>query len=266
MNPILSILICTINDRIKDVPEILLPERPDVAYIVAFQYTDKMFLDMVPAVLNERKDVELIPHPTTGLSRNRNTALSSCHTELAIIADDDTRYTEEQINTIIQTFKDHPEVDIACFQAVYTDGTSMKEYPHHSFDYIHTPRGHYYSSIELALRADTQLPLFDTRFGLGASYLSCGEEEIFLYHSFCAGLNVRYFPYVTATTRIGETTGERFDTDVRVRRSKGAVMLVFHGLVGGFLRIVKIALSLKSNRWGAFCDMMDGYRYILRTE
>ena len=38
----LSLLICTINDRITGVPEMLLPERPDVEYVVSFQYTDPM--------------------------------------------------------------------------------------------------------------------------------------------------------------------------------------------------------------------------------
>lgn len=264
--PELSILICTINDRIADVPDMLLTPRDEVAYIVAFQYTDNMFLSMVPDTLRERPDVEIIPHPSTGLSHNRNTALSACRTALALVADDDTRYTHEQIDTIIRCFRDHPEVDIACFQAVYEDGTALKPYPHHSFDYRHTPRGYYYSSIELAMRTDIQLPQFDPRFGLGAGYLSCGEEDVFLYHSHCAGLTIRYFPHVTATTRTGETTGDRFSTDTRVRRSKGAVLLVIHGLLGGFVRIVKAALMQPHNRWQAFRDMMDGYHYILTTE
>lgn len=266
MSPTLSILICTINDRIKDVPGMLLEEREDVTYIISFQYTDNMFLDMVPDVLRTRRDVEFIAHPTVGLSRNRNTALGACRTALALIADDDTHYTNEQIDTIIRVFNENPSVDVACFQAVYEDGTPLKTYPNYDFSYRQTPRGYYYSSIELALRTDTQLPLFDTRFGLGAPYLCCGEEEVFLYHAQCAGLNVHYFPYITASTRHGVTTGQRFSTDTRVRRSKGAVFYVIYGLFGGYLRICKTALLQKHNRWQAYRDMMDGLKYILRTE
>lgn len=264
--PTLSILICTINDRIKDVPGMLLSPRPDVTYIVSFQYTHSMFLEMVPEILRERSDIELIPHPSAGLSQNRNVALGACRTELGLIADDDTKYTDAQLDSIIATFRDHPEVDIACFQAQYEDGRPLKNYPNYSFGYKHTPKGYSYASLEIALRTDTQLPLFDTRFGLGAVFLACGEEEIFLYHAHCAGLNIRYFPIVTSITRTGETTGERFFTDTRVRRSKGAVLLVMHGLVGGFLRILKTALLLPQSRLKSFQDMMDGFRYILQTD
>lgn len=244
----------------------LLEERDDVTYIVSFQFTDNMFLDMVPDMLRTRKDVEIISHPTVGLSRNRNTALGACHTALALIADDDAHYTNSQIDTIIRVFDENPSVDVACFQAVYEDGTPLKDYPSYDFPYRQTPRGYYYSSIELALRTDTQLPTFDTRFGLGAPYLSCGEEEVFLYHVQCAGLNVHYFPYVTASTRQGVTTGQRFSTDVRVRRSKGAVLYVVYGLFRGYLRICKTALTQGSHRLQAYRDMMDGLKYIMRTE
>lgn len=266
MGPTLSILICTINDRIKDVAGMLLPERPDVCYIVSFQYTDTMFLQMVPAILRERPDVEVLPHPSVGLSVNRNAALRACRTALGLIADDDTRFTDSQIDSVIRCFNDHPEVDIACFQAIYADGTPLKDYPTYSFNYRDTPRGYYYCSLEIALRTDTELPLFDARFGLGASFLNCGEEEVFLYHASCAGLNIRYFPIVTATTRQGLTTGARFATDVRVRRSKGAVLYVIHGLIGGYLRLCKTAILQPGHRWQAYRDMLDGMKYILRTE
>lgn len=266
MTPTLSILICTINDRINDVADMLLTPRKDVTYIVSFQYTDTMFLNMIPQVLKDRIDVEILPHPTTGLSLNRNTALSACRSELALVADDDTRYTHEQIDLIINTFRDNPDVEIACFKAQFADGTPLKAYPEISFDYKHTPRGYYYSSIELAFRTDTQLPQFDTRFGLGATFLNCGEEEVFLYHAHCAGLNIRYFPYTMATTRTGETTGARFANDKRARRSKGATLIVIHGIVGGLLRIIKTAVKLPENRWRALCDMVDGYKYILQTD
>lgn len=265
MRPLLSILICTINDRIAEVPGCFLSLRDDVRYVVSFQFTDRMFLDMIPTEIKERADVELIAHPSTGLARNRNMALSSCHTELALIADDDVRYTHEQLDMVISTFAEHPEVDIACFQTVSYNGKPHKRYPDFDFDYSHTPKGYYFSSVEIALRCDVQLPWFDTRFGLGAPYLACGEEDVFLFQSHCIGLHIHYFPRLLCKYQSDITTGERFMTSARVRRSMGAVYYVVYGLVGGFLRILKTAFKTKGLRQQSFSDMLDGYKYILRS-
>lgn len=264
--PTLSVLICTINDRIVDVPNMLLAPRPDVMYVVAFQYTDSMFLAMIPDTLRERPDVNLIPHPSTGLSHNRNTALAACRTEYALIADDDVRYTNEQLDRVIRTFRENPEVDIATFQVRDTEGRSHKDYPEVEFEYAERPKGYFYSSIEIALRGDVQFPHFDTRLGLGSVYLASGEEEVFLYQSHCSGLRIHYFPYQIATYRPAPTTGELFMENQRVRRSKGAILYIIYGMAGGLVRIMKSALLLPRMRWQSFCDMMDGYRYIFRTE
>lgn len=266
MMPQLSILVCTINDRVRLVPELLLPERADVVYVVAFQYTDSIFLDMIPEELRLRPDVEILPHPSTGLSRNRNVALGACRTEYALIADDDVRYTNEQLDMVIRTFQSHPDVDIACFQARNYDGKFLKTYPSTDFDYAHTPKNYFYSSVEIALRGDVEFPRFDTRLGLGSTYLACGEEEVFLYQSHCIGLHIHYFPELLCTYHHGLASSALFLENKRVRRSRGAVHHIIHGAVGGFLHIVKEALLQPSMRWISFRDMMDGYRYIFRTE
>ena len=91
--PKLSLLICTINDRIAAVPEMLLPYDEQLCYVVSMQYTDDLFLAQIPPVLYERKDVFIYPYFGAGLSANRNHALKHCTTELAVIADDDVRYS-----------------------------------------------------------------------------------------------------------------------------------------------------------------------------
>lgn len=263
----LSILVCTINDRIKDVPALLLPERDDVEYVVSFQYTASFFLEMIPPILKERKDVKLFPLLSTGLSANRNNALRHCATELAIIADDDAKYTTEQISQVIQCFEEHPEVDIACFQAYDIDGQPLKEYPSHRFDYAHRPKGYYFSSVEIALRVDAPLSAFDIRFGLGASYLSCGEEELFLHQSYRLGCRITYFPKSICSIPSGETTGSRFASDTKVRRSKGALLYMMFGFIGSLLRITKYALLLPSaqSHWQVWRDMFDGIMYIFNN-
>lgn len=262
----LSVLICTLNDRIGNIPDLLLPPSEQVEYVVSFQYTDEMFISLIPPVLTERPDVKLIPLFGTGLSANRNNALRHCTTELAIIADDDVRYTPESLAMVIKHFEQHPDVDIALFQARYPDGTPFRSYSPESYDYMHRPKGSYIVSFELALRTDAPYPAFDTRFGLGAAYLSCGEEEVWVHQAWRQGARVRYFPQQLCTAPFGETTGDRFLVDTRVRRSKGAVLYMMHGMIGSFLRITRTALRLPlpHNRWQYWRDMLDGILYIYR--
>lgn len=267
MSPRLSILVCTINDRIKSVPDLLLSPRGDVEYVVSFQYTASVFLDMVPTVLKDRADVKIFPLLSTGLSANRNNAFRHCVTELALIADDDVRYTHEQIDMVFRFFAQNPEVDIACFCAEDMNGRPLKDYFPTSFNYRNRPKGCYFTSFEIAFRTDVPLPAFDTRFGLGSPYLACGEEEVFLHQADRWGARIQYFPEVLCTIPSRETTGKRFAVDTKVRRSKGAVLYMMYGLVGALLRITKYALLLprESRRRRFWKDMLGGIIYILRN-
>ncbi|MDO5074314.1 MAG: glycosyltransferase family 2 protein [Bacteroidales bacterium] len=262
----LSILVCTFNDRIRNVLDLLLPPSEQVEYVVSFQYTDEMFLAMIPTALKEREDVKLVPHFGSGLSANRNHALRHCTTEYALLADDDVRYTPESLSKVIASFEEHPEVDILLFQAMLHNGEKLKRYPTHEYDYSQRPRGSYVSSVEIALRTDAPYPAFDTRFGLGSAYLSCGEEEVWLHQAWRQGARIRYLPYPLCSIPVGETTGRRFLSDVRVRRSKGATLYMMHGMLGSLLRISKAAVLLPSStpRWQCWRDMLDGILYIYR--
>ena len=263
----LSLLICTINDRITGVPEMLLPERSDVEYVVSFQYTDPMFLDMVPDALRTRTDVRFFPFLGAGLSANRNNALRHCSTALAIIADDDARYTNDDLTAVIRLAEEHPEVDIFCLEATTLQGQPFKSYADHAFAYADAPRGTYFTSFEIVVRTDAALPAFDTRFGLGAEFLSCGEEEIFLYQSHRTGLHVHFFPQHLCTVPSRETTGSRFAADTKVRRSKGAVLYMIHGVCGALARMTLTAFRHRPRQDAAkvWRDMFDGMRYVLTT-
>ena len=68
----LEVAICTINGSLAHVPDILLPEREDVTYLVAWQCTDASFASLATDSRLLRKDVRLVKTDSTGLARNRN--------------------------------------------------------------------------------------------------------------------------------------------------------------------------------------------------
>lgn len=80
----LDVLICTYNERVVHVPDVLLPYRPDVSYIVSMQYTDKKYFQYIPGELKNRRDVKLIFLEGKGLSRNRNHCLDAATGDIAL--------------------------------------------------------------------------------------------------------------------------------------------------------------------------------------
>ena len=81
----LHVLICCFNDSLLDVPDILLPERPDVSYVISHQHSAGYSLpddaDERKSRVNEmlaRPDVVLTSIEGKGVSRNRNNCLMKC--------------------------------------------------------------------------------------------------------------------------------------------------------------------------------------------
>lgn len=238
MPHVLSILICTLNDRIVGVPRVLLSPRDDVRYLVSFQYTDDMFLDMVPAELRQRTDVSVLPYPATGLSANRNNSLRHCRTTLALISDDDASFTESAIDNVLEAFRHDHGPDILVF-----------------------------SDQRIVCRMTPRLPAFDTRFGLGAEYLSCGEEEVFIHQAEVYGLHVERVDHPLESGPPYAGPWVRFGTDKRVRRSWGALQYMTHRTPVAFWSICRKSIIEGygwRGRWRFFRDLYDGLRYIMR--
>lgn len=243
----LSVLICTLNDRITTVPRILLPECEDVRYVISFQYTDDLFLDMIPESLRSRRDVSIHSITETGLSRNRNNALRNCTTPFALVCDDDTPFTAETLRGIFAAFLADTSLDV-----VVVD------------------------NCRLAFRVSERIPHFDTRFGLGSAYLSCGEEEVLLHQAKTYGLSIRHLSF---DAHFGERRQwAQMRSEKRVRRSWGALQYMKHSTIVAFFRILYKVFHLRSahyravadeapftfrERWTIFCDMLDGLRYIV---
>lgn len=220
---ILELQICTIGAAIDHLRDALLDTSPrsDVRYLVSWQYTTSS-APPLPAWLQGRTDVEVIQLAGRGLCRNRNHALNHSlrrqqprpEEVIVKICDDDERWTPDHFDTILQTYRQHPDFDLVHFQA---QGKS-KVYP---------PR--YVSSWEITLRLSRLGNLrFDKRFGLGSPHLNAGEESVLLFQAARLGLHVHYQPSPICILR-GPTTGDDPHNPL-LARSKGAVLGVTRSL------------------------------------
>jgi glycosyltransferase involved in cell wall biosynthesis len=237
----IEVLICTIDERIKNVIHTISTPRPDVCYLVSWQQTSSVQL-VPPQELLERNDVRIATIQGKGISANRNNAFNHASGDILIIADDDNSYTDEYFDHIQSAYSEFPDADIIAFKAVDEFGNPYKDnYPSYVYQYQDRPYGSYISSCEITLKRSHQLPKFDERFGLGSQMLMCGEEEIFLYDAYKQNLNIYYVPLTIVSTP-RNTTGSLFATCPKVRMSKGAVLRYIHGRWGALFRCIKFAL------------------------
>ncbi len=269
----LDVLICTLNEGITRVPDVLIAPREDVTYVVSMQYTDATMLQLIPQTLREREDVQIVTLAGKGLSRNRNHALQAARGDIALIADDDVRYCHEYFDCIIDTMQCNRDVDVAHFKILSGDGGVVKKYPPTEFRHPHVPRGMYVSSIEIVLRVASVRGkvAFDERFGLGSPHFICGEEDIFLCDAARAGLEIAYFPHYIVE-HPAESTGSRTFTDERVMMARGAVQYYLRGYTA-WLRMFKFALTVALRGQGKFVQLLRGtfkginyYRKVVQHE
>ena len=228
--PTLDILICTIGNGLDRVPSMLPPPTEGVRYIVSAQYEDSP--TVIPQEISGRDDVTVDLIPGKGLSRNRNNALRLASSDICLIADDDSRYRPEFIETILSSWQENPQADILTFQAQTLEGEPLHPYP---ADYV--------CSIERTFRRTsiTQRGIrFNERFGLGSPLLSAGEEDVFMADARKAGLNICYIPKVIVQTQ-ARTTGTRFLEDPRIQVTKGATFRYVYGTYSAVWRSFKEA-------------------------
>lgn len=191
----INILICTIDEGIHKIHQLLEPFQEDVEYKISHQFRDVKYL-AIPDNL-KRKDVSISQISGKGLSRNRNNSLKMANGDIAVIADDDVKYYPESFKNITKVFENDPELDVACFKIkTHAGEPEFKDYPNYEC-VLKKHRHHYISSIEIAFRVESikaKQIRFDERFGLGSEKYNAGEEEIFICDCINAGLKVMYFP------------------------------------------------------------------------
>lgn len=267
----IELLICSLNKGIVRVGDILLPPQQGVSYLVAFQYTDERYLDLIPTALSEREDVRLFTFEGQGLSLNRNNALDRAEGDIIIFADDDARFDQASFENVRTTFQQHNDIDVAFFQASTYTGKPLKDYPNSEIN-LSQPHSHdqSISAIEMAcLRTKVQGTIrFDERFGLGTNMLTCGEEEIWLEDARRAGLTMRYFPIkmVETSTLLKK---QLLYVDPGVQRSYAAVKYYIHG-VKAWCICLKFAFDATRKGMAHFFPLMrrfaEGIRFLKHSK
>lgn len=219
----LQLLICTFNDGIKRIPDLLLPPIDGVEYLVSWQQADDFTPHELPEEIADRSDVEVTTLPGLGLSRNRNNCFLHASADICLICDDDCRYTPEGLRAVIHAFEQNPDLDIITFVA--KNDSEQKFYPANSFNLKEKVRNYYVTSIEIAFR---RLPViervkFNEHFGLGSDMFGAGEEAIFIADAIEADLNCQFFP-TQIVEHLGPTTSVTRAGEASVLRSNGAIL------------------------------------------
>ena len=265
----LDILICTVNTRIVRIPDMLMPPQEGITYIVSFQYTKDDYLALIPQILLERSDVVFVKMRGEGLSANRNHALSYAQSDLIYLIDDDSRFLSNTIADICETFEQHPDIDIALFQAQTYTGQPLRPYGAEqrciaSFTEI-SP---ILTNEMVCRRSRIQGSLtFDARFGLSSHFLSCYEQQVFLIDACHKGLRIQFFPKdIIQTSAIFQP--RLLYVDQKVQRSYGALLYYAYGLPAmahAFVFALRNALRGKSRFIPLIKHLMEGISYIRTT-
>lgn len=216
----LQVLICAYGmEGIRRVADGKHPAVPGVEYLVSWQVSET---PVIPKEL-ERDDFKVFITDTKGLSVNRNIALSKASAPLLLISDDDADYTEDQLQTVMSAFKNHPDADLIAFR--YASVNSHKSYPAASFSLSCPPKGYFTSSIELAFRKDAVKDRiwFNENFGIGATF-PAGEENLFINDCLEAGLKGIYVPEYIVRHDAPTTSGRNLRSAERPQ-TKGAIFL-----------------------------------------
>lgn len=210
-------------EGILRVADMNLPLTDRVRYIVSWQEHHDA---PIPASLM-RDDVSVYRLDVSGLSNNRNNAISHCDGDIILCADDDVIYTPDGFNAVIETFETHPDLDVATFMSrqagedkAYPDAECRLTTP--------LPRNYSVCSIETAFRRSTAGQLrCHPELGLGSPAMHGGEDEVLLLTAIRRGLDCRFFP-LTICEHPDVSTGSKSALTDKNLRAMGCVIALYY--------------------------------------
>ncbi|MBE6309964.1 MAG: glycosyltransferase family 2 protein [Bacteroidales bacterium] len=249
----LELLVCTIDNGIHNIKNLILAPIEGVSYLISWQHSEHFTPYEIPNEL-KRNDIKIITLQGRGLSRNRNNALRNASGDICLIADDDCTYRPEYFNDILHTFQDNPAIDVATFKIKHC--SEGKTYSSHSFNLKKFDKGYYVSSIEIAFRRNSVQGKFwfNELFGLGAPVLQSGEDNIFILDAVKSGLNCRFFPIIIVEHNHPTTASTR-TSNPGVIMAEGAYISIAYPITATIRLILKAHRLNKANRLGFFLNL-----------
>lgn len=210
----IDILICTYNEGVYNIKNLILPYHPDISYKISHQVVDYM-QDSEQLDFLQRDDIFYKKTTSKGLSKNRNNVLNMASGDICFIADDDVKYQIEDIINVAKEFESNPKLDIFIGKIkTYTNEPEYKSYSDSKHKCNIYDIGHI-SSIEIIFKnksiKDNNIK-FDENFGLNGNIYPKGEETIFLADCLNKNLSITYYPnYIVQHPFISSTKKIRYN-------------------------------------------------------
>lgn len=191
----LNILISTIDAGINNIPNILLPYRSEVKYIVSHQVQDEKF-KYIPKELI-REDVFISQIPGRGVTKSRNNAIRLANGDIGLFSDDDVTYTNAYFDKIIEVFTRNLDYNVVIFK-YFKLGRKVEneKYPRERMK-LSQKLPFSIATIEIGFqikKIQEAEVFFDERFGAGQPLIIGSEEDIFVIDCIKKGLNVWFVP------------------------------------------------------------------------
>ncbi len=231
----LTLGISTLNDGIYGIS---LPKAdPRLEIIIYHQVTcsGTDYLRESEFLIANRLDVSYIKSNAKGLTKSRNAILSLCKTEYLLISDDDVKYYDDFIDTILNNI--NIDSDLTTFK-IMSDDRDFKKYKNKKckVSYLETAK---ISSIEMVFnvkKVTNKKISFDESFGLGSKY-PCGEEMIIACDILKKGGAICFIPeYIAYHPKI--STGELVFSDVNMMEAKRKMFDRAYGNLGCFFSLL----------------------------
>jgi len=215
MSENLYILIATVDERISNLPNVLVSEQSGVFYVITHQVTSLLSKNILKTIreLRERKDViYLLLDDIRGVGKNRNHSLAYVKDGIALICDDDIIFCDNFIENVKHSFVSNPTTDVITFKTLSLSGEDYRVYPDDMVKHTQkTITG--VGSIEIAFKIDVIKKngiRFDDEFGPGSFDYPIGEDYIFMSDVLKKGLKAIFMP-IGIVKHPELSTGLRFD-------------------------------------------------------
>ncbi len=138
-----------------------------------------------------------------GVGLNRNNSLMRADGDICLFADDDMRYCDGYVETVLRAFEEHPDADVIIFNLIEKTPTRAVIQKPARVSYLNFLR---YGTARVAFRNETvrqQGIYFNQCFGGGTPHCH-GEDNLFLAACLQKGLKLYAVPY-----ELAELTEER---------------------------------------------------------